>query len=442
MTYRGAMAVDRYDLPASTGSTQALEAYGGGVERLLTAGFDPDAKLREAVAEDPGFALAHAALARSLQLQARVAEARAAVAQAETLAQGASARERSHIAVLVLAINGKGAAALDALREHLALYPRDALALSLALGVYSLIGFSGRADHHLVQRALLESLAPRWPADGWFLGYLGWSEIETGEPARGSDTVERGLALKPRNAHAAHARAHGHVECGETERGLSFVTRWLDGLADPGGILTGHLNWHAALFELDLGQADRARERFRRRIENAAAPPMPLLADGASFLWRCLLYGLTDPAPDWTRMRTLTEATFAKSGLPFADLHAAMVEAATGAEASLDRRIAELEQRAADGALPPGGVVPRLCRGLRAYGRGDFEAAIAELEPALPELDRVGGSHAQRDVFEETLVAACLHAGRAERARALLAVRSGRRPGAQDRRWSARAGTA
>jgi hypothetical protein len=65
-------------------------------------------------------------------------------------------------------------------RAHALEYRRDALPLSLALGVFGLLGFSGRRDHHEAQLALLEELAPRWGDDWWFLGYLGWAYIETG----------------------------------------------------------------------------------------------------------------------------------------------------------------------------------------------------------------------------------------------------------------------
>ena len=69
-----------------------------------------------------------------------------------------------------------------------------------------------RRDHHEAQRALLEELAPHWPEDWWFTGYLGWAQIETGAVNAGTRLVERSLALNPRNAHGAHQRAHGYFE--------------------------------------------------------------------------------------------------------------------------------------------------------------------------------------------------------------------------------------
>jgi hypothetical protein len=46
----------------------------------------------------------------------------------------------------------------------------------------------------------------------------------------------------------------------------------------------------------------------------------------------------------------------------------------------------------------------------------------------LDQLVRVGGSWAQRDLFEHTLLAAYLRAGRPAEARALLARRVARQP--------------
>lgn len=81
--------------------------------------------------------------------------------------------------------------------------------------------------------------------------------------------------------------------------------------------------------------------------------------------------------------------------------------------------------------------MPMLCRGLIAYAAGDLAEAIAALEAALSELPRVGGSHAQRELYEDTLIAALLAAGRPQRARVLLAARLSRRPRARDSAWLA-----
>lgn len=435
-----AMRPDGLGLPLTTAADAARDSYVRGVGLLLTANGGAEAALRQALDADPDFALAHAALARHHQLHGRIAAARASIGRAEALARQATPREEEHVRILALAIGGQAAAALGALRAHLDLYPLDALALSLALGVYGLIGFSGRVDHHAEQRALLEELHPHWPEDGWFLGYLGWSLAETGEPGRGAATVERALALLPRNANAAHGLAHAHVELGDARAGHRFLSAWIEDY-DPAGILHCHLNWHLALWELDRGDVGSAQARFRTHMhpDRSTAPPMPLLADAASFLWRCRLHDVGVQAQDWAAVAAFATRAFPAAGLAFADLHAAMADAAAGNPGALEDRIAQLEDRVAAATLPQGPVVPVLCRAVAAYAAGDDDRAIALLEAARPDLPRIGGSHAQRELFEDTLIAACLRADRRNRARELLAARLARRPRAQDGRWLAAA---
>jgi hypothetical protein len=69
-----------------------------------------------------------------------------------------------------------------------------------------------------------------------------------------------------------------------------------------------------------------------------------------------------------------------------------------------------------------------------AAARAAYVDAMDRLLSAAPgpidsfELVRVGGSAAQRDVFEDTLLGAYLRAGRTEQAEAALRARVARRP--------------
>jgi tetratricopeptide (TPR) repeat protein len=345
---------DRFELPLSTVSAQALASYVAGVDLLLSANVGAEVELERAVAADPYFALAHIARARMLQLRARMPEAKVAVTRARELCEGVTARERQHIDAIALAVDGAAVEALAAVRSHAAEYPRDALPLSLALGVFGLLGFSGRRDHHEAQLALLEELAPHWGDDWWFLGYLGWAYIETGEVAKGTRLVERSLAGNPRNAHAAHQRVHGFFEAGDAAGGAAFIEDWLAGY-DRAGQLHCHLSWHLALFELARGNGERARSIYRENIRPsvATAVPMLVLADSASFLWRWRFYGAA-PALDyeWAEVASHARQHFPRASLAFADLHAALAEAALGDEDAVRSRVAGLESLARHGRLP------------------------------------------------------------------------------------------
>jgi hypothetical protein len=86
-----------------------------------------------------------------------------------------------------------------------------------------------------------------------------------------------------------------------------------------------------------------------------------------------------------------------------------------------------MEALASEGRYPSGSYLPSLARGLFAFERGDFSAAIDALAPLAGQNERIGGSRAQHDLIEFTLLKACLDAGRPEEAQRLLAAR---RPGA------------
>jgi hypothetical protein len=362
-----------------------------------------------------------------LQLQARMAEARAAAAQAEALREGASRRERRHIEAIALAVRGSAAEALTAVRAHAGEFPRDALPLSLALGVFGLLGFSGRVDHHEAQLALLQELASHWGEDWWFLGYLGWAYIETGEVARGARLVERSLAANPRNAHAAHQRAHGFFESGDAEGGADLLAAWLPSY-DRAGHLHCHLSWHLALFELARGNPERARAIYFDSIRPSVAQSAPMLslADSASFLWRWWLYGITPPLDaEWLEVAAHARRHFPQAGLAFADLHAGLAEAATRDEAGIAARIGGLDRLAGEGRLPPGKMAPVLCAGLCALARGEDAEAARVLEAVLCELPRIGGSHAQREVFEDSLIVAYWRSGAAGQGGAAAALPAG-----------------
>ena len=427
---------DRFGLALSTRDDGAVADYVAAVDLMLSANTGAEALLDRALAADPEFALAYIAKARLYQVQARAPEAKAAAAEARALAGRVTGREKQHIETIALAVDGNGPAAMVLLEEHVANYPRDGMALSLALGVFGLLGFSGRIDHHEAQLTLLERLAPHWGEDWWFLAYLGWARIELGDIARGVAEVERALEGNPRNAFAAHARAHGYYEAGDAEAGVKFIEGWLPDYARESQ-LHCHISWHLALFELARGNPVRARELYTDAIRPAVshAPPLFNLADAASFLWRWRIYEAERDLDGWDEVAAHASRYFPQAGIHFADVHAALAEAPERTA----QRIGQCRSRLEVGRLPQGMVVPELCAGAAAFARGDYAEAVARLGGAMPELDRIGGSHAQREVFEDTYIVACLRAGEHSRAADRLNSRLARRPSARDQSWLAQA---
>jgi hypothetical protein len=68
------------------------------------------------------------------------------------------------------------------------------------------------------------------------------------------------------------------------------------------------------------------------------------------------------------------------------------------------------------------------CEGLHAYASGEFERAWHHLSVAVPRMAEAGGSHAQRDLFEQILLDTALKSGRLPAAQHMLELRRGADP--------------
>jgi tetratricopeptide (TPR) repeat protein len=161
------MLTDKYNLPLSTASAAARDAYVEGCEAKLTMYPGAIEAFDRAIAADPGFALAHAAKAHALLESGDAAASRASMAAANALTAGLFPREASHVGFFDLLLAGEAEAALAALREHLDAWPRDAVALATTAFTNGLIGSSGRVGQKRILLDLLERLAPSYGDDWW-----------------------------------------------------------------------------------------------------------------------------------------------------------------------------------------------------------------------------------------------------------------------------------
>ncbi len=210
------------------------------------------------------------------------------------------------------------------------------------------------------------------------------------------------------DAWAHHAVAHVMDAAGRPRDGA----HWLDHCAHTwdrkGVFIRDHNWWHAALFRLALGLNTEAVSIFDERLWGEW-PEFPQEQIGAvSMLWRLELRG-ADVGQRWTPIVEQVRMRMDDHLLPFHDLHYlyALARAGTGAEA--DAFLAGMRKRAqttedataeiwADIAVPAGEAII-------AFLRGDRDGAAKTLNALTPSLHRIGGSHAQRHVFEETIEA-------------------------------------
>jgi tetratricopeptide (TPR) repeat protein len=422
------MLADRYGFTVSSSSEVARDAYVAGADCILSATARWRDHFGRAIEADPTFALAHVGLARGRFLEGDVKPAREAAARARELARDATPRERSHVNAVALPIEGKPVEALAAIHEHVREWPRDAMAVAPATGVFGLVGFSGRQDREEELYRLLHGLAPHYDDDWWFLCVYAFAASESGRLDEAWRLIESSMAANPRNAHGAHIRVHVLHEMGEMARAMEYLDSWLPSY-DRRGLLHCHLSWHVALTALSLGRLERAWDAYRSGVHPGGAwgPPINVVSDAAAFLWRAELAGGGRQPRLWHEVREYAQKCFPKAGFPFADVHVGLACIADGDLAGLERLAHEMRERIEAGKAPAGTVVSMIVEGFTAYAKSDWSGAIRNLEMALPETVRIGGSRAQRDLVEYTLIAAYLKAGRLADARALIGRRTDRR---------------
>jgi tetratricopeptide (TPR) repeat protein len=424
---------DRYGLTLSTASAVAARQYQTGMDRLLSYGFGADQAFAAAIEADDGFALGHAGAALFSLFQGDGAGAKASIERARNLAAGATRREQQHVAALAAIAGGEAARGLGLIEEHVKEFPRDALLVNQA---GSTIGLGGGADREQVRVALVEGLAGAYGDDWWYQSALGFTYHEVGRYEESRRLSERSLAQYPANANASHNIAHVCYETVDNDGGVAVLSDWL-GDYDRRAPFHCHLAWHLALFELQRGRPERALTIYEQDIAPSSNPRLAMI-DGSALLWRFDLYDFqTGPLP-WGRLADLaTRVT--RPGFIFGDVHAALAYASAGDAQAMSALVAGLEALHAKGHPIAGTVALPLVRGVAAYVAGDFAGALALMESVHGEIHRVGGSHAQWELFEETMVVCQLRLGRLDEARRLIRRRLGFRSSPRDRAWLDRA---
>ena len=421
------MLTDRYGLSVSTTVAAARDAYVEGVDLLLTVYPGAAAAFDRAIAADPGFALAHIGKARTFQLAGNLVAMRESLATTLTLTEGGSARDLSHIDVFRHLFAGQAIAALAALRAHVETWPRDALVLSLAANQGGLIGMSGLPGREQALVDFLDPLAPQYGEDWWFEAHYGMALSEIGRHEAARPKIERSLGQVRRNAYGAHAFAHLCYETGERDCGIAFMRDWLP-LYDRGGGLFGHLNWHLGLFELHAGNLEAGLRLYNEAFsaDDHRGAVHQKLSDSSSFLWRSELAGHPRDHARWAKLVDYAREKIPRPGFSLADWHVALAYAAAGDDTALEGWVQAIEELVKAGRYPSGSTIPAVARAFAAFQRGDDAAAIDLIVPMLPDRERMGGSRAQVDLVEATLLRAYQNCGRDAEAQRLLADR---RPG-------------
>jgi hypothetical protein len=423
---------DRRGNPVGTRSPAALDHAETALWRMVSFFDAPIADLEAASAEDPGWMLPHvmrAGFLLSLTEPSLVADASAALDTADALAGAATDRERAHLAAARRCAAGdwRGACAAwdDILRRH----PRDLAALQSAHLFDFYLGDAAAL------RARPERVRPAWSVDDalrpYLLGMHAFGLEESHAYAEAEAVGREAVSGPARVPWATHAVAHVMEMQGRFDEGLAWLAARQADWSEGNGF-AGHHWWHRALFHLEAMDLAGALDLYDRELDSRHSTMTLQRLDGAALLWRLHLLG-ADVGARWDDVAIGWDLSPEGAGHSvFNDLHALLVRLGQRRFAEAACLVEAVERRAAAGrggqATIAREVGVPLMRGLLALGSGDAAEALRLIGPVRTAAWRFGGSHAQRDLVAQTLLAAAAQAGDRSAGQALLDERRRAKP--------------
>jgi tetratricopeptide (TPR) repeat protein len=334
-------------------------------------------------------------------------------------------REAAHLAAIQKWIAGDWHGASRQLDQLLIAWPADLLALLIG---HQLDFFRGDARNlrDRVARSI-GSIDPESPHYGFVRGMFSFGLEESGHYEAAELHGLAAVEAHPDDVWAVHAVVHTYEMQGRVAEGIRFLrTREADW--GEGNLFTVHNWWHLALYLLEAGKVDEALAIYDARVHTTESAGVPLeMLDASALLWRLYLEGEDTggrfgPLADAWITRTVDEPWYV-----FNDMHAVIALVGGGRMTDARAVVDRLERYAAAGgsasvsnlAMTAEVGLPA-SRAVVAFAEGNDRQVIDALLPIRNTFQTFGGSHAQRDALQRTLLTSAIRAGELDLATALV----------------------
>ncbi|MEW8230431.1 MAG: tetratricopeptide repeat protein [Candidatus Thiodiazotropha endolucinida] len=419
---------NQFGLIHSGAHQDSLETYERALRQLLCYIEDPITTVNNAIAESPEFTMAHILKAYLHLLGTEPGDiAIANTCLKATLRLGGDSRERMHQQAVRHLIEGRWHQAGRVLEDITIDNPHDILALQAG----HLVDFY--TGNSLMLRDRIARAFPKWnsnmPEYHAILGMYAFGLEETGLYDLAERHGRESVALNPRDGWGQHAVAHVMEMQGRAAEGVAWMRENPDAWATD-SFFQVHNWWHLALYHLELGEIDEVLALFDGPIYGEQSTMVLDMIDVSAMLWRLHLRGIElgdrwqAIADGWTPIATA-------GNYAFNDLHAVMAFIGANRQDSIDAVIDTQKiamEQDDDNALFTREVGYPLTLAFKAYADEDYQRTVELIRPVREIANRFGGSHAQRDILNLTLIEAALRAGDANLANALIAERMEKRP--------------
>ena len=406
---------DRLGLALTAANGEAARAFDDTVWAYIGFSREPGVPLKRALDADPAMPLALCLQGYFFHLMGLPALALKARSTLENLKriEAMNPRERAHVDALGTWCDGELERTCGLLDDILAEHPRDILALKLANYLYFYLGDAANVRDGPARA--LQAWDEKAPGYGHLLALHAFGLEESGDYAAAERAGRRATELNPADPWAVHAVAHV-MEM--QDRGAEGA-RWIETLAphwDAKNFFRYHLWWHLALLHWGDGRPEKALALYDSHVWGDGSAENLSLCNDISMLARLELAGI-DVGGRWEAAAKVVREQAGGSVMAFVDAHHAL---ALG-------EVPALEGRGTTGRVHVT-VGRALCEAMVAWRARDHHRVVARLAPVHKELHRVGGSHAQRDLFALLLLDSAVAAGEAALAAAIRAERAALRP--------------
>ncbi|MDX2287428.1 MAG: tetratricopeptide repeat protein [Hyphomicrobiaceae bacterium] len=404
------MLVDTYKGRHTTTSPGSVAAFGEAV--FAVAAHRPAGEqLGTALRLDPELVSAHALKGFGSVLlgkQENFATGRTALREARRcLASRPSptASETALVGALALAVDGHFQSSASLLEAHAASSPGELLPLKLANAMRFMSGEPRRMRE--TTGAALDHMRGGDPGYGFVLGMHAFALEETGGFEESERIGRMAVLAEPADVWGVHAVSHVLEMRGRAEEG----TRWLQ--ASRNGWphcnnFSYHLAWHLALFHLEAAHYDRVLDLYDRDIRPTDSDDFRDMANAVSLLWRLEQEGIA-VGDRWTALYAIAHRRRVDTSYVFASLHYLLALIARRDLAAASELVSGLRQRANDSddqsavARSVGVPFAETILAVAHSTTGDT-SVLDNLGRLARDLQAMGGSHAQRDVFMRTLM--------------------------------------
>ena len=395
--------LDRFGQEVTVEDPATVRGWDLAIREVLDYRGDPDVRLMELTAVDQAFMMGLVVTLAGSVLSGddpRSPTLRNALRELQSRCDGATARERDHAAAVAYLVDGefsRSAARWEAVAET---HPHDVVATRVAHDVHLHIGDDdGRLR---ASTAVLDRLAPADPGYGVAAGQHAFALEEVGRLEEAEWFGHCALEVDPVDVWAIHALAHVYETRDLREEAVAFLretrSAWIE--RDH---LALHLEWHLALRLLASGEFDECLALVDGRL--ATTDRAFGLADLTSLLWRLELAGC-DVGDRWPGMAAKWQIHGQLHTAGFLDLHAALAFSACpddpGAEAFWIGLETCHRDETSQNARIFDEVVRPLAVAIRHHRSGCHTEAVEVFTKLAGAIHRVGGSHAQRDLFART----------------------------------------